>query len=160
MKRSLSIVAVLVLTLLGPALTLGQTGDAETEKQVRELRNTLNQALLKGDVATLDRVFADEFTIIRPNGMAVGKAEAIKDVASGKTKFESIEDLDSKFHSYGHTAVMTTVEKMTGQVGGNPFSNQLRNTYIFVDRGDGQWVVVLRQMTPILVPKTDALSAK
>jgi ketosteroid isomerase-like protein len=159
MKRFLVIVAVLIAALVGPYLMLGQTGDTKAEQQVRALRNTLNQALLKGDVATLDKVFADEFTIIRPNGMAVGKAEAIKDVASGKTKFDSIEELDSKFRGYGKTAVMITVEKMTGQVGGNPFSNQLRNTYVFVDR-DGQWVVVLRQMTPILAPKTDASSAK
>ena len=157
MKRLL--VAVAVTALVAPVLTLGQTGNAQAEQQVRELRNTLNQALLKADVATLDKVFADEFTIIRPNGMAVGKAVAIKDVESGKTKFESIEELDGKSHVYGDTGVVTTLERMAGQVGGNPFSTQVRNTYVCVKR-DGRWLVVLRQMTPVPPPKTEASAAK
>jgi ketosteroid isomerase-like protein len=157
MKRFSVIVAVVVLALAARALMLGQASKAE--QQVRELRNTLNQALRKADVATLDKVFADEFIIIRPNGMAVTKADAVKDVESGKTRFESIEELDSKTHIYGNAAVTTSLEKMTGQVGGNPFDRQMRNTYVCIKR-DGRWLVVLRQMTPVLPPKTEASAGK
>ena len=155
MNRLLVAVAVLLMALSAPTLMPGQVGNAQPEHQVREVCNTLNQALLKGDIATLNRVFADEFTIIRPNGMAVGKAVAVSDVASGKTKFDSIEQLDSKVQIYGNTAVVTTLERVTGQVGGNPFNTQLRNTYVMVRR-ESQWVVVQRQMTPVATPKPDA----
>lgn len=159
MKRFLAIVAILVLALVAPALTLAQTGDAQAEQQVRELCNSLNQALIKADVPALNKIFADEFTIIRPNGMVVGKTEAVKDVESGKTKFESIEASDSKIHIYGNTAVMTTLEKTSAQIGGHLISGQARNTYVCVKRG-GRWVVVLRQITPVLPPKSEASAGK
>lgn len=100
MKRFSITVAVLVLALAAP-VTLAQTGDAQAEHQVSELCNSLNQALIKADVPTLNKIFADEFTIIRPNGTVVGKAEAVRDVETGKTKFESIEMSDSTVHIYG-----------------------------------------------------------
>ena len=159
MKRLLVIVAVLVLALVAPDLTLGQTRHAHAEQQVHDLCNSLNQALVKADVPTLDKIFADDFTIIRPNGMVVNKADAVKDVESGKTKFESIEELDSKIHIYGNTAVMTTLEKTSAQIGGHPISGQARNTYVCVRQG-GRWLVVLRQITPVPPPKTEASAGK
>jgi len=159
MKRSLVIIAVLVLALVTPALARGQSGNAQTEEQVRELCNSLNQALIKADIPALNKIFAEEFTIIRPNGTAVGKTEAVKDVESGKTKFESIEGSDSKIQIYGNTAVMTDLEKTSAQIGGHPITGQARNTYVCVKRG-GHWVVVLRQITPVQPPKPEAPAAK
>jgi len=159
MKRFTIVVAVLVLALVVPVLTPAQTGNTKAEEQVRELCNSLNQALIKADVPTLNKVFADEFIIVRPNGTVVGKAEAVKDVESGKTKFESIEASDSQIHIYGNTAVMTTLEKTSAQIGGHPISGQARNTYVCVKRG-GRWTVVLRQITPVLQPKNEAPAQK
>lgn len=84
--------------------------------------------------------------------MVVGKVEAVKDVESGRTKFDSIEELDSKTSIYGNTAVTIANERITGQVGGKRFSSESRTSYVCVKR-DGQWVVVLRQFTPIVPPK-------
>ncbi len=159
MSRFSITVAVLVLALSAPVFMLGQTGNAQAEQQVRELCNSLNQALIKADVPTLNKIFADEFTIIRPNGMAVGKAVAVLDVESGKTKFDSIEMSDSKIHIYGNTAVMTTLENTSARIGGHPISGQARNTYFCVKRG-GRWIVVLRQITPVLPQKSEASAAK
>src|ERR1039458_3170312 len=54
-------------------------------------------------------------------------------------------------HIYGNTAVLTTLEKTSAQIGGHPISGQARNTYVCVKRG-GRWNVVLRQITPVLQP--------
>jgi ketosteroid isomerase-like protein len=155
--RRLSSVVIAVILCLAPVPMLGQADKAE--QQVRELCNSLNQALIKADVPTLNKIFADEFTIIRPNGTAVGKAEAVKDVESGKTKFESIEASDSTIHVYGNTAVLTTVERTSAQIGGRAISGQARNTYVCVKR-DGRWVVVLRQITPVVPPKSETPAGK
>lgn len=158
MKRFSLTIAVLVLALVAP-VALSQTGNAQAEQQVHNLCKSLNQALVRADIPMLNEIFADEFTIIRPNGMVVGKADAVKDVESGKTKFESIEELDSKIRIYGNTAVMTTLEKTSAQIGGHPISGQARNTYVCVKHG-GRWFVVLRQITPVLPPKPEASSEK
>jgi hypothetical protein len=52
----------------------------------------------------------------------VNKADAIKDVENGKTKFEWIEELDSKVHIYGNTGLVTTLEKTSAQIGGHPIT--------------------------------------
>jgi uncharacterized protein (TIGR02246 family) len=149
--RRLHALAVVVVLALVPVATLAQEG--KTEQQVHELCHSLNQALLKADIPTLNKIFADDFVIIRPNGTVVGKEEAVKDVESGKTKFESIEELDSRIRVYGDTAVVTTLEKTSATIGGNPATGQARHTYVCVKRG-GRWVVVLRQVTPVPAPKT------
>ncbi len=161
MRRLFAAVAVLILALVSsrPAIAQAQADNAQAEQQVRTLVNTLNQALMKADVATLNKVLAEEFTLIRANGMMVGKAVAVRDVDSGKTKFDSIEQLDTKIRVYGDTAVMTTLEKTSGQVGGNPFSSQSRNTYFCVKR-NGRWQLVLRQMTPVTTPRLEPTAGK
>jgi len=111
-KVNLILLAAVAIYLLAAPLALGQGGkDGNVEEQVHNLCKSLNQALVKADVPTLNKIFADEFIIIRPNGTVVDKVEAVKDVESRKTKFESIEELDSKVHIYGNTGLVTTLEK-------------------------------------------------
>jgi|ERR1022692_75601 hypothetical protein len=159
MKRILVIFAVLVPALFVPALTFAQAVDAEAAQQVQNLCKSLNEALVKADIPVLNTIFANEFIIIRPNGTVADKAVAVKDVESGKTKFESIEELDSKTHVYGNTAVTTTLERVKAQVGGNPVNTEMRNTYVSVMR-DGRWMVVQRQMTPVISPKPAGSAGK
>jgi len=121
--------------------------------------NSLNQALIKADVPTLNKIVADEFIVIRANGAIIGKGEGVKDVETGKIKFESVEMLDSTVHVYGNTGVMTTLEKTSARIGGRPISGQTRNTYVCVRRG-GRWLVVLRQFTPVLQPKNEVSAGK
>lgn len=74
-------------------------------------------------------------------------------------KFESIDASDSTIHVYGNTAVLTTVERTSAQIGGRAISGQARNTYVCVKR-DGRWVVVLRQITPVVPPKSETPAGK
>jgi hypothetical protein len=69
---------------LVPALVLGKAGNAE--QQVHDLCESLNQALVKADVPKLNKIFADEFTIIRPNGMGCQQGGRYK--GRGKRKDE------------------------------------------------------------------------
>jgi len=124
---------------------------SEAEQQVRELHNTLNRARLKADVAVLDKGLADEFILIQPNGTVVGKAELLEAIRGGKIKDYSIEESDPKIRVYGDTAVMTTVEKTTGEQFGMPSSGLFRNGMAYAKRG-GKWVAVLHQMSPIVTP--------
>lgn len=157
MKRLLGVVMVL---LFSSALMPAQTGNAQAEQEVRELRHRFNEALLKVDVPTMNEVLAEEFLVVRSNGGVANKVEVVKDIISGKTKFETIEEVQEvSSRIYGDSAVMTTLEKMVGQAGGNVFSTQMRNSYVCVKR-DGRWVLVLRQATPVRPPQPEATSAK
>ena len=144
MKRLVAIVAIVVLALAIPDRMLGQ--ESKAEQQIHKVSNENMQAMLKGDTATLDRNWVDEFIVIQPNGTVLTKAENLARVSSGGIQFTTTEELDSKIRIYGKTAVMTTTWKRTGS--GDPLQALTRNTYIFVKR-DGRWQAVLRQMTSI-----------
>lgn len=55
--------------------------------------------------------------------------------------------------------MLTTVERTNAQIGGRAISGQARNTYVCVKR-DGRWVVVLRQITPVVPPKSETPAGK
>ena len=149
MKHIFSILAVLALALAAPAVMQGQASKAEQE--IRRVEDEIIQAHLKADVAKLDKCYADEFTVIRPNGAVTGKAELLEAIRGGKIKDYSIEESDPKIRVYGDTAVMTTVEKTTGEQFGMPSSGLFRNGMAYAKRG-GKWVAVLHQMSPIVTP--------
>jgi ketosteroid isomerase-like protein len=153
MKRSFTIAAVLIAALAAvPALMLGQ--ESKAEQEVLELHRANDQALLKADIATLDKNMADDITVVEGNGVITSKADLLEHLKSGKMKFESIEESDAKIHVYGNTAVITSTSKVTAEVFGRHLSGQARNTYILLKR-DGKWVAVLHQMTPIAPPKSE-----
>jgi len=106
------IVMLLVLALAVPASMLAQQ-NSKAEKEIRTVMAELEQANLKGGAeaaALLDKLIADDFTRIPPNGTALTKAEIMDGWRSGKIKVASLEVSDIKVRIYGHTAVVTGIE--------------------------------------------------
>lgn len=132
-------------------LTL-KTAEELAERQVLELHNTLMKARLKADVAIIDKNLADEFILIQPNGTVIGKQELLEACRRGLIKDDSVEESDAKIRVYGDTAVMTTVEKTTGQQAGVHTSGQCCNGMAYTKRG-GKRLAVLHQMTPVMPPQ-------
>lgn len=60
----------------------------------------------------------------------------------------------SKIRIYGNTTVMNSTSTVKKQAFGRPIRGQIRDTCVLVKRG-GQWLEVLHQMTPIVLPKAD-----
>jgi hypothetical protein len=156
MKRFFTIVAVSVLAM---AVSAVMAQESKAEQEVHALNRSNTQALLQGDIATLDRNMADEFMGILRNGAVVSKAEVLNNFKNGRSTYDSIEELDSKVRIYGETAVLITTEKSTGKMAGVPFSGQYRNTFVYVKR-DGRWVSVLRHMTTIMQPQPQLTEGK
>jgi ketosteroid isomerase-like protein len=71
------------------------------ESTVRALMGEISQAFLKRDVATLDAIFDETFTLTDPYGEVVGKEEWLADVASGALAIESVESEDFDIRPVG-----------------------------------------------------------
>lgn len=134
----------------------GKVGvSAGAEHGAAQLVSQHEQALLRKDTATLERIWADDLTFINPGGEMLTKAQRLENVRSGATKFDSIESTDQKVRVYGDTAVVTghyTIKGQyntaKGQYSGQEVGGQYRVTLVGVRRG-GQWQVVAIQMTPV-----------
>src|SRR5207249_10268110 len=81
-KRAAFVVA-LVLSL---AALLGLAWAANVEEELKKLETDRAAAVVKGDVATLEKQTSDDYTLINVNGQMSGKSQMVDAFKSGKTK--------------------------------------------------------------------------
>jgi ketosteroid isomerase-like protein len=159
--------AVVVLALMTPHPTLGleRHGASDTrakgptarekrsqkrqvEQNLRKMTEALIQAYPKQEAAVLDRILADDLTVINPDGSSGDKAGEIGGLRSGKLKLESVTNDDIKVRVFGETAVVTGRATIRGQIDGREIRDQNRYTSVFVKRR-GRWQVIALQVTRV-----------
>src|SRR5580765_2724250 len=86
-------------------------GETDDVKTVRELEGQVNKAVLEGDVATFDRLFADDFTHTSHDGRFRTHAAWMKGRVQGKSSYTSYDVEDVQVRDYGQTAVVTCLVK-------------------------------------------------
>ena len=141
MKR---IMLVLAFIVAASALALAQGGNVE--QSIKATTEQLRQAALKGDVATLDKLLADDYIAISIFGGTSSKAEVLERFKSGKLKYDAIEISDMKVRVYGDTALVNTTANLKGHFGDTDLSGQYRSVRVWVKR-KGQWQSVSHQFT-------------
>lgn len=116
--KHIFLIAMIVLT--GISVANGQTKPARTgqgktastpavgaEAQLKKLEREWFTAVVKKDVTTLKRIFADDFSAINTDGNFVTKAEMLDMLKSGKMQLDDIRSDEIKVRLYGTTAVVT-----------------------------------------------------
>ncbi|HZO83132.1 MAG TPA: nuclear transport factor 2 family protein [Candidatus Binataceae bacterium] len=106
-------------------------------------------ALAEGDAETLDRILADDFTLIEVmRGAEVPKAAMLALIRSGRLSFEPVESAETRARLYGSAAVITGRTEMRGRVEQTPFAVRSRYTHVYI-RQHGRWRLVAAQGTQI-----------
>ena len=120
------------------------------EQELRSLMQAEYTAGMRNDVATINRIWADEYVSTGPKGQTTTKAQMLsyyKTAPLSHTKVGPIALNDVQVHVYGDVAVMTG--RATGTLqNGTPAGASLRFTRVHVKRG-GQWVVVTSHLSRI-----------
>ena len=143
MKR---LVIVLACIVVASALALAQGGSVE--QSIKAMTEQLDQAILKGDVATYDKLLADDYISIGQLGTSSTKAQVLENIKSGKVKFEAIDESDMKVRVYGDTALVNYTANIKGHFGDTDISGQWRVVRVWVKR-KGQWQTVSFQATRV-----------
>ena len=118
------------------------------EKEISALLDQYNEALLKKDAATLDRIWADDLSFVNLRGQLLTKKDRIDNIKSGATALRSADVSEQKVRMYGDTAVATLVVKIDGQYSGQEGTGPFRITTVWA-KPKGTWQMVAVQMTPI-----------
>ena len=143
MKR---LMIVLAFVVAASALALAQAGNVE--QSLKALTEQFNQARLKGDAATVDKLLADDYIVIGVDGATFTKAEVLENFKSGKLKYEALEFSDVKVRVYGDTALVNATANVKGHFGAIDLSGQYRSVRVWVKR-KGQWQSVSFQSTRV-----------
>jgi ketosteroid isomerase-like protein len=151
---------ILVFAIVVPALALIQIAaaqnttarnparDAAAAMQIEQLEEARNQAILRGDAASIEKMTSDDYTFITLKGELRTKAEIVKGFASGSFKYQSRTISDLKVRVYGDTAVVTGRSIQKGAENGKDYSGDYWFTRVYVKQND-VWTTVALQTTMI-----------
>jgi ketosteroid isomerase-like protein len=131
--RAVSLVAALLLCSVANAAEL----PADLAKAVQDY----DEAQVHGDKAGLQRLVADDYTLVNSSGRVQSKAELIADYTAPGYKIEPFEILQPVEKVWSDGAVMGGVVNLRGIDGGKPFDVTLRFADIWAKR-NGKWQVV------------------
>ena len=152
-----SLLVAALISFVALPVALSQTpSSAETKTAEQEVRQMIEQyrtALMKGDTAALERIWADDYTFINASGAVLTKAERLANQKSGATKLGSIEtDPDMKIRVYGgDVAIAISRVTIKGQYSGKATSGQFQSSIVFAKTPTG-WQLVCNQITPVTSP--------
>jgi ketosteroid isomerase-like protein len=138
------LLAALVLPVFGVA-----AADAPSvEQNLMQMERDWTQAGLKKDVASLDKIVADDWVAIGFDGKTVTKAEVIADLKSGASATQSVELGAMKVRVFGNTAVVTGSDTEKSTYKGKDSSGKYVWTDVFVMR-QGRWQAAASQSTKV-----------
>ena len=155
MKSCISHLAITMALLsfaFGQSTTQQESKNSKTEKEVRQMIGKYRTALLQRDIATLEKIWADDYVFVNASGDVLTKAQRLANAKSGATTLDSIrEEENITVRVYENSAVATSRVTIKGQYSGQPTSGQYRSTHVWVKGSEG-WQLVSNQLTA-LFPK-------
>jgi ketosteroid isomerase-like protein len=149
MKAKLLLIAPIFSTLLLASGSVRAADPTRTsdEQQLTKIENDWAVSYVKRDTAFLQRITADDFTFIGPDGNMVNKADYIKGL-TGDTVFSGFKIDDLKIRTYGDAAVVVGLATIIVKMKGEDDSGQYSFTDVFVKQ-KGEWKAVSGQVTPV-----------
>ena len=141
--------AIAILLLAASSWAVGDT--ASDERELTQLVNDLNAAIVKPDMDFLEKVLDQDYMHYRPHGNVENRAQYLEDRKNGTVDFDSLVADDIKVRIYGDTAIVTYRSTAKGKDQDGAIDEQRRWTRVFV-RKNGQWKLVHAQGTTIKKP--------
>jgi len=135
---------ILAVVLAGAPAPIG-SGDVT--RDVLAVERQWNEARARADVAALDRILVDDWTVTHANGTTDAKAKYLADLKSGARTFTgSVTEDDVVVRMYGDTAVVAGSSDSTATFNGQRQGGKLHFTRVYVKRG-GAWKMIVSHAT-------------
>ena len=84
-----------------------------SKEEVQAFYEEFLRALKSGDMISLEKIYADDYLLVRPNGNTFGKAEILSDLRHHSMKFTSFEVNDVLIRTKGSVGILTAAVRST-----------------------------------------------
>jgi ketosteroid isomerase-like protein len=142
----------LLLALSVVGLVGCHSSQRDAEQYIKDSERQWAESVSGNDASILERILADDFICIFPDGRTLTKADAIADAKQGPGGFVSnhLDEVHVRF--YGNTAVAQGSESWVKNSG-----PQLKGRFVWTDtwvRRSGRWQIVAAEdlIAPPLAP--------
>jgi ketosteroid isomerase-like protein len=150
MKR-VRIMTAFLLAAASSFTAHGVTADDRVVQEVKELERSEDAAVLASDLATLEKLWADDLTVNAPSDQVKrGKKEIFALIRAGMLDYASVERNVEAVLAHGDTVVTMGLEIVKPK-GKTPFAGQVvhrRYTNVWMKR-NGRWQLSARQASII-----------
>jgi ketosteroid isomerase-like protein len=133
------VLAILVAAMASEMFVAG--APPEDTAAVERLERELVGAIGRGDLATYERIVADDYVAFPTRGEEKTKAEILAEYRSGARKYTALEIFDVKCRVFGDTAIVSAKTKGFRREGGRDVPNRVRYVRVFAKRA-GEWRAV------------------
>ena len=96
-------------------------------------RDIFYRALLHQDWGSLAELYADDYTLVRSNGIALTKEEVLTDLRTGNLVFKSIELMNEHVRLVGSGAILTGESRTIAERDGVASESHLRLVAVYVE---------------------------
>lgn len=146
-------IAALAAFLAMPMLAHGQASMTKNDKAAQEVidfRNRYIEAEENRDVAFLEKILADDFFALNPQGKLLNKAQQLENLKRPERTLKVLNPREThvQFYGNGDVAVLTEHVTVDGHDKGVPFGGEYRFLRVFAKQ-NGSWKVVLAQGAPM-----------
>jgi len=124
-----------------PVVSAAAASAEDVEGVITQLERDWAAAIVKKDVAALDRFLADDFNGTSPTAHTFPKLTAIEDLKSGKYAVAAMDLDEISVNVYGNTAVSFTSQQEKSKYAGKDTSGHYHFTDVWIKK-DGRWQVV------------------
>jgi len=139
--------AILILSLFAISLPVfGGAVKPDDEKAVLAAEKQLASAMVKADIAVLEKLLSDDLSYTHSSASTQTKADVIQVFKTGSTKYTALELNDAKVRQFGNV-IVTTHPNMTITSQPNGVS-KLYVTFVWAKQAGG-WQLVSRQATKL-----------
>jgi ketosteroid isomerase-like protein len=133
----------------GQSAASQQSASSASEQEIRQMIEKYRTAILQRDIATLEKIWADDYVFVNAAGDVLTKTDPLANIKSRATTLDSINQEENvTVRVYQNSAVATSRVTLKGQYSGQPISGQYRSTLVWV-KGSGGWQLVSNQLTAL-----------
>lgn len=120
-----------------------------TDDKIRELGRHWVDAEQRGDIATLDAITTDDFTLVGPVGFLLNKQQWLDRYRTGALVTRSLvwDEIEVRDHGAAAVAIGCHTQEATYQ--GHPVHGQFRATHIAIRHGGDRWLLAGIHLSPI-----------
>lgn len=140
---------IFLTSLILTVFTAATFAQGKVEQTVLKAEQEWEDALVKSDIAGLERIYADELNYTHSNGSVDTKKSYIDKIRSGQTKYESMKREDIVVRVYGNTALVTCHWLVNVTSEGRKINTDARYLHVYVKKGS-RWQLVSHQATRII----------
>jgi len=135
--------------MLGHSQALPATND-KVAQEVIAFRNRYIEAEENRDMAFLEKILADDFFALNPQGKLLDKAGQLENLKRPDRTLKVLNPREThvQFYANGQVAILTEHVTVDGTDKGKPFGGEYRFLRVFAKQ-NGNWKVVLAQGSPM-----------